>query len=405
MYNYSMPESSAISKPAQPPAAETAQEQQIHHAENPSRFVKKHSNPGENLAQRVIEVTGGVDGRTSTAALHLLASTSVNAGNGSNEAHQQTPDTEAHAPLNNPPPGEDGKFESLGSIPVPASRLEVSRAKALAWIGEETDPELQRVRQSIVDNIDTVSFERFKAGVEDVTARLNKHLAQLPDPSAYGVLWGYKPHASNTWVAELARPDLLHPPQHEGYFAAIYERPNGYPTLEALAAKGVYTVVSFDDAIYSGAQAVSNLIEPIYRYNQAHPDQPPMRLILAVPFVTQRFLDRKDVQQVRDMGLLEIISTETMPTLTDSLSPRDKRALDNNNGALVKGGQNFYQAPTTVFDHRVPDSHSFPEEATGVFFTIPSSPYAERGTEYYARDEASYRAYQEPLLRAMKTVK
>ncbi|HVU59466.1 MAG TPA: hypothetical protein VHC98_01360 [Candidatus Saccharimonadales bacterium] len=302
------------------------------------------------------------------------------------------------------PAAAPAEQEAAVEAPVPERQLEVDADLAAAWVQEETDPELQQVRQRIVDSIDCVSFDTFRAALHTTAEQLQETL----QGQHYAMLWDSKPHSSKRWVSQLLAPDIAaNPPAAQTFFTSGWERMNGCPTVERLVAQGLTTFVVPDDAIYSGEQIIQRSVRPIYElthtpeFRQRYPDAH-IKMVITAPYMSSRFLESNIVKALTAEGFIEIVPpAHIMPTLTERLTSEEQAILAKHEGRLTPDGDVFYQAPTTVFDHRIPDGHSFPDEVRGVFASTPQKPYDLPGTPYYAAEEQLFETYKAPLLQQL----
>lgn len=291
----------------------------------------------------------------------------------------------------------------ITDIPIPDRSLTINPDAAKLWVDQEPSSELRLVRQKIIDSIDVISFTEFNEALKSTAGHVKDAIAG----EAYEVLWDYQPHSSKHWVSQLVSSELAdNPPAKESFFTPGWEAKSGYPTLENMVNQGISTIVVMDDAIYSGEQIIQRVIKPVYTYTQTpefktnHPDTT-VKIVIAAPYMTNRFLEQQIIKDATAFGLVEIVPpVKIMPTLSETFSPEEKDIIERNGGKIVSGdGEVFYQAPTTVFDHKVPDSHSFPEEIRGVFTHLPQTPYAKGDTEYYQKEEAAFDEYKRTVLK------
>lgn len=289
-------------------------------------------------------------------------------------------------------------------VPLPVSSVAVDPERAEWWIMDEPDADLQAVRRELVQAVHPISFEEFSSRLRGVAAAVTETLAASKQP--YALLYDGKPHSSKRWASELVRDELSQYPPADGFYLSKLEIPLGMPTIVSALDHGIENFVVFDDAIYSGEQVTNTIIRPIFElmaspdFQQKYADRK-ISITLAAPYISNRFLNRPFVKQLQQQGFLRIADGyEVMPTV-DAILTDDAKATIRHFGDKVSSDPSqdvFYMPPAYIFDHRIPDSHSFPEELHGIFAAYPAKPYDQPDSSYYAIEAKEFQAYWGPLI-------
>lgn len=281
-------------------------------------------------------------------------------------------------------------------LPVPdENNNKINQEKAQKWIEEDVDPRFKALKQKIIDSINHVTHKEFSDALQEVVDKLE---ALLVDQE-YAVLFDYKPHSSRRWVYELAKGMLKRKPK-----TATYEPGKQSQELHDRLMDYLYQdqkidqFVVFDDAIYSGEQVINNTIIQIIRYFSSHPPQPGRRprIILAVPYMTNRFLQAMQVNAQR--GNIVLLNVRPLPTLMEQLSEEEWALIDEREGTLdlewdsdevISAGETL-----TFFDHRVPDNFSYTRSCSKIT-DKGEIPYKAKKTPYYEQEEIDFKIYKE----------
>jgi hypothetical protein len=289
-----------------------------------------------------------------------------------------------------------GQEQIIDLVPIPKESLEIDQEKALRWVEAETNPDYQAIKRKIVENIQHVSFQEFKANAEKVIQEAIDELAK--DNEKYALFFDYKPHSSKRWVAEL-NTDVIkqYPPTDAGYFTPTWERMSGNKRLGELRESESHTFLIVDDGAYSGEHVFQRQIEPVLNFYEAEGIEQMPKFIVAIPYVTNRFLKlMKDVETDRKCKI-EVKYSVIMPSLNEILDQKEIETIQRQGGKLdtTFSEVTYLGATLTYFDHRVADGHSFSEEVKAVLQLSAPKPYADETCPYYEKEAREFEVYKQ----------
>lgn len=278
----------------------------------------------------------------------------------------------------------------------------VNKEKGAKWIDDDKDPRFQALKRKIVENVRRISSDEFGASLEEVVSKVN-NLLQEDEP--YAVLWDFKPHSSRRWVYEQARDSLRKKPDEVTY-QARYTNPDQFTAfMKSLTDRGIHTFTIFDDAIYSGEQIKRETIVPIFEYYKKHLPGVRPKIILGVPFVTDKFLE--DIHNPVEAGYIHTTHIESMPRLREIFTEDDWNLLEERNRVIdpipepepgfiqfFTGDEEVTDATLTFFDHRIADGFSFAPSARKLIDWGDGSPYRDESTGYFKKEEREFRDFE-----------
>jgi hypothetical protein len=287
-------------------------------------------------------------------------------------------------------------------LPVPEEGVAFDRKKAEDWINKEEDIEIKAIKRKLIDAIHHIPFSEFKESAMKVISEAVRKLAR--GNKKYALFFDYKPHSSKRWLYELNKNSFdSYPPHSVGYFTPSWERVGGNKTLHKLVQEeGIHTFFISDDAVYSGEQILSRQIEPILRFYETNHIQHKPEFVIAVPFVTNRFIKLIESLELKDQCSIHLHKSAIMKSISELLTDDEKRMLENKrNGALElhQGEPAYLGATATYFDHRVADDHSFSMEIKNALGLFATKPYANERSEYYKKEELEFNTYREEILK------
>jgi hypothetical protein len=296
--------------------------------------------------------------------------------------------------------------------PVPAAGIhEISEVDKAAWVDRAGDNvRTRRIRQTMVDHVQRVSFEEFNVELGKAVAQFNEKIGDTP----YAVLWDPEPHHSKRWVYEHAKDRLSHLPVDGVYFDDrktddfMYYRRTREALLD-LVRRGVRTFAIFDDATQSGA-AMSGLIAAVAKML---PNEE-ISIIVVTPFVTQLALDAIEAirpSETKPAKLpqgyfpepailnktVSVIHTQKVPTAADIFAPEDVRYLEIHHDRLnaedradldLTDAENQTYA---FYDFHIPDTVRGSPVIKALIHDLDDlSPYNVPGSEYYVQEDQDY---------------
>jgi hypothetical protein len=284
-------------------------------------------------------------------------------------------------------------------LPTPKQSLEFDKEKAEVWVEAESDPEIRAIKRKIIDNIQHISFSEFKEKSEGVISQALQELSE--SNQKYAVFFDYKPHSSKRWVYEINKKCYSqYPPTEIRHFTPAWEKMSGNNRLRKIVEGGVNTFLISDDAAYSGEQIINKQIEPIIKFYEAENIQQRPKFVLAIPFVTSRFL--KLVEEMKAKYGCEIVlhTNSIMPSLAELLTADEVKTLNerrNGNLELAETEPTYLGATVTCFDHRVADDHSFSGEVRKALSLSAEKPYADDSTEYFKQEAQEFEEYKKTV--------
>lgn len=312
----------------------------------------------------------------------------------------------------------DVKIEKNDLVPVPKENLEFSREKAEKWIEAEGDLEIKEIKRKIIENIQHISFVEFQEKAQEVVTQAVRSLAE--NNEKYALLFDYKPHSSKKWMFELNKNCYTeNPPTKVDYFTPSWEKMSGDSNLRKMVESGINTFLISDDGAYSGEQIFNRQIDPIVKFYESEKIQKKPKFVLAIPFITSRFLKLVEDMKNKYGCEIEVYSNSKMPTLAEILSVDEIKILnDKRNGALeaTDDDPTYLGATLTYFDHRVADDHSFSGEVQKVLELSANKPYSDENSDYYKKEDQEFKIYkdrvfpseeikkEEPIIQATKTI-
>lgn len=283
--------------------------------------------------------------------------------------------------------------EEQAEVPVPQKNLEFDQTKVETWLDAEPDEEIKAVKQKLIEHLQHISFEEFQTKAKKVI----KEALEGVEDEKYAVLFDYKPHSSKRWMFELNKNCFTDKePAEAEFFTPSWEKMGGNNRLRQLTEEGVNTFFITDDAGYSGEQIVNRQIEPIVKFYQSEGLAEKPKFVLAVPYVTERFLNLMKNLEKEHGCKIEVHSDTEMPTMAQTLTPEEISTLDKRGGNLEedKGEPTYLGATLTFFDHRVADAHSFSEDIQRALNLVADKPYGNPESAYYLEEEKQFNQYK-----------
>ncbi|MCU0680630.1 MAG: hypothetical protein MUF50_05020 [Planctomycetes bacterium] len=296
---------------------------------------------------------------------------------------------------------ESPNFDNKDSnfIPVPLEDLKFDNQKAKSWIEAETDLDIKAIKTKIIENIQHITFAEFQVNAQQVIAEATTELANKNQK--YALLFDYKPHSSKRWMYEINKNCFTeNPPAIASYFTPSWEKMSGNDRLRRMIENDINTFLICDDGAYSGEQIVNRLIDPIIKFYETEGLKQKPKFVLAIPFVTNRFLKLVDDIKTKYGCEVETHISLVMPTLAEILSLEEKEILNQKrNGALElnKDEPAYLGATLTYFDHRVADDHSFSGEVQSVLELSANKPYSDERSEYFITEDDEFRTYKNTI--------
>lgn len=282
------------------------------------------------------------------------------------------------------------------NLPIPKKGLEFNKGLAKAWIKSENDSEIKSIKAKIIENIKHISFNEFKTKSEAVTKEALKYIAK--NKEKYIVFFDYKPHSSKRWVYELNKSYYLeNPPSEIGHFTPTWEKISGNKRLHRLVENNINTFLIIDDAAYSGEQIAHRQIEPIIKfYEESKIIQKP-KFILAIPFVTNRFLKLiEDLKYERGYEVI-LFNDSIMLKLKEVLNREEIKILQSKRFNYLNSKEtepDYLNSTITYFDHHVADSHSFYYVIKKVLNLNAIKTYSEETCNYFKEEELEFENYK-----------
>lgn len=284
-------------------------------------------------------------------------------------------------------------------LPIPKKNLDFDKEKADTWIENEKDLEIKSIKAKIIKNIHHVNFSDFKIKSEIVTKEALQYLKK--NRENYALFFDYKPHSSKRWVYELNKKFYIkNPPFEKGHFTPTWEKISGNKRLNNLVQNDINTFLIIDDAAYSGEQIAHRQVEPIIKFYEDSKINEEPKFVLAIPFVTNRFL--KLIEDLRNQRGYEIIlySSSIMLKLEEILSVKEVMFLQNKRDGhleFIDKEPTYLNATVTYFDHRVADEHSFSTEVKRALDIKVPKTYSDENSEYFKKEEQEFENYKNKI--------
>lgn len=310
---------------------------------------------------------------------------------------------------------ESGINRSL-LIPIPNREFPVNREVQDRWLREEEDDEVRALKRKIYSSINHVTFTRFMAELE---ACIKQFKVTYSHNTPYAVLWDRGPHKSRRWTYSLASNLLVAKPSTSVYFSL--EKEPGYSgitlkwAVDKILHGGINNLVFFDDACFSGLQidldidSIENYMRACSQGAEIISDRKFTYTIVA-PFMSNCAKQRFIKMNARHGNRIQLITSQTIPTLVEILDSADFDIIMNRLGGKVGNcryeqydSSPFSEQPAssgitlTYFDHHIPDHRSFPGFDDGLIPLI-TPPYKDETSEYYQVEENDFARQLEGLL-------
>ena len=171
----------------------------------------------------------------------------------------------------------------------------------------------------------------------------------------------------------------------------------GNDRLRKMVESGINTFLISDDAAYSGEQIVHRQIDPILRFYATEGIARKPKFVLAIPFVTNRFLKLIEDIKIQSGCEIEVQVDSIMPTLAEILTDEEKNTLNEKRSGGLEINQSepsYLGATVTYFDHRVADDHSFSGEVRTALDLSATKPYANERSKYFKKEEREFEEYK-----------
>ncbi|MCI5051948.1 MAG: hypothetical protein MRY21_02275 [Simkaniaceae bacterium] len=221
----------------------------------------------------------------------------------------------------------------------------------------------KKLLRKVLSNVEHIDFGAFEARLNYC---VHNFLDSIEEGSEFLAL--VEPGKSQTWVTQLARHHGLAPTaavrmgekSADSLQYALGVLNASSPMVETL--KGPSNIVILDDGAFTGKQMSDNIkaANTIFRRIYGARAEPHFHVI--VPYVTE--VARVRIEGLRTEGVkLTLHYSKIMPTLSTLFqSKADKSLLP---GLLGVGKERLDSTALTYFDHKIPNSMSFPQVIAG----------------------------------------
>ncbi|MBT4870595.1 MAG: hypothetical protein HON47_03410 [Candidatus Diapherotrites archaeon] len=242
----------------------------------------------------------------------------------------------------------------------------------LAWINEGDEYGSKAIRQMYVDKINVVSADQFETALSETVSKFN--LANSAG-EPYAVIFDEEAGKSKRWVFEKIRSQLTTKPT-----AGFYSHDSS-KAKSLLINEGVNHFVIFDDAMYSGQQVLNTSLGLTSNLGET-----PIKLTIVTPFSTTEAISSITAALSERNVELNIIQSQTINTLAQSLTESEKAMLVGNSDPGLTNFRGFHT--TTVLPHKNPDYMSFPQKM-GDRLAPVAEPY-KADTPYLFEEEGQF---------------
>ncbi|MDD4251276.1 MAG: FHA domain-containing protein [Candidatus ainarchaeum sp.] len=211
-----------------------------------------------------------------------------------------------------------------------------------SWIESFSNPMEKQIANNILNNLKVNSVPEFELATKQTAENISTALGD--EPSAF--LFDFDTGKSKRWLFETHNQYLKKQPNYATYFSKNHHT----KIIDELSNSGINTFVIWDDATYSGDDAVTRFIDVINSKYVGKEVKP--KIIVAYSYYTDTA--KKAITSNENVIF---IGTKRMTTVSEILTPEQKTFLAGRS-LLSDGTEVLTGLSTETMPYKIPDDHS-----------------------------------------------